>query len=348
MKQLLRPIVLLSVFLIFIFGTNYFVDPANVFNEKYEETLVDILVGGHSASGVENMDDRRFIELMAKKRTKPIDTLVLGSSRTLQITPAVTGDVNTFTAGVTGSDLRDCISGYFLFKDAGFTPSKVVLSLDFWYLSRANMDARALTEGYTKFCTKENLTPVKTSSAKMNKVKTFFSFTYFQSSIDYLVKGKHSTLPMATDSFYTDLAVKRPDGSYGYEESIRNATQETIDLDAKNKRLVDTIAANFTQLDKDLSQQLDSFIGYLSDQGVEVRLLLSPVHPIYYDYIKEKREDYSLIFESEAYYRSLGEKYGVSVYGSFDPEKVGLTRADFYDAIHPTEEALMKYYDLTL
>lgn len=35
----------------------------------------------------------------------------------MQVTSELTGDPNTFCAGVTGADLRDCISIYRLFRE---------------------------------------------------------------------------------------------------------------------------------------------------------------------------------------------------------------------------------------
>lgn len=348
MKKIFRPVALLLAFLTFIFLFNYLVDPANVFYERYEETVADILLSGNNAEGVENMDDRRFLRLYASSRTQPIDTLVLGSSRAMQITRAVTGDPNTFVAGVTGSDLRDCISAYFLFENEGFRPKTVVLSLEFWYLSQGNMDTRALTEEYEIFCRKIGSTPVVTTSASLNKLKNFFSFTYFQSSVEYLVKGKRKYLPFATTETNAVSAVKRVDGSYGYEESLREQSQAVIDSSARDKQVVDNIAAGFSGVSPSLSEQLDAFVGYLQQQGIQVRLLLSPVHPLYYDYMLENPDVYSIVFDSESFYRSVGGHYGVSVYGSFSPALVGANNYDFYDEVHPRESAVARYYNLEI
>lgn len=346
MKQLIRTLLLLAAFLAVVFGVNFVVDPANVFYHAYEETVSDILASGHSAAGVENMDDRRFLQLYAQKRTTALNTLILGSSRTMQITSAVTGDPNSFVAGVTGSDLRDCISAYFLFEKAGFDPSTVVLSLEFWYLSRGNLDSRALTDGYNEFCRQQEITPVKTGSAQLSKLKNFFSFPYFQSSVEYLAKGRKKTLPSETDEKYAELAVKRPDGSYGYEKALREASQTEVDRHAADKRVADNLAAGFTHVDENLCAALKAFVQYLTSEGKEVRILLSPVHPDYYALMLEQPETYQIVFEAQRYYHALGEAYKVPVYGSYDPAALGITNADFYDEIHPTEQALMGYYNL--
>lgn len=347
MKQLLRLISMLLAFLFVVFSINFIADPANIMNQAYEQKLVDILVSGKNAANVENMEDRRFLQLYSKARIQPVDTLVLGSSRTMQITPAVTGDENTLAASVTGSDLRDMINSYFLFENEGFTPHTVVLSPEMWYLSEGNFDDRAHTEGYNRFCKQVGLEPFRTESARMNQIKNFFSFSYFQSSIKYLVKNKlKKPLPIAIDGRWADTPVKRVDGTYGYESAFREMPQAKVDQSAADKQIVDNISNRFTGISMGLYDQLDAFVAYLQQKGITVRLLLSPLHPDYYHFMESQPDTYEQAFETERLYRNLAEKYGIRLYGSFNPDVLGLTNADFYDAIHPKEEALMRYYNL--
>lgn len=348
MKKVLRLLLMLLLFLAAVFLFSFLVDPANVFYARYDQTVAEILASGHSAEGVENMDDRRFLTLYANLRTQPIDTLVLGSSRAMQITPAVTGDPNTFVAGVTGSDLRDCISAYELFAQKGFAPKTVVLSLDFWYLSAGNLDSRAMTDGYEQFCRDNGLAPLESGSAKLSRIKNFFSFSYFQSSVEYLARGKHKTLPTPTDAAFSVKALRRPDGSYGYEQALRDRTQAEIDQSASDKQIADNIAAGFTGIDQGLCDQLETFVRTLTAQGIHVKLLLSPVHPIYYAYMQAHPDTYSVVFDTERFCRALAARTGAAVCGSYDPSALGVTGSDFYDEVHPRTEALQKYYDLAL
>lgn len=346
MKDLLRLLCLLLVFPAAVFGFSYLVDPANVFYDAYEETLVEILLSGQNAEGVQNMDDRRFLRLYAAQCTDAPETLVLGSSRAMQITAAVTGSDHTFVAGVTGSDLRDVIGAYILFEQQGKLPKTVVLSLEMWYLSAGNLDNRALAPEYEAFCNARGLQPLKTESAELSRYKNFFTFTYFQSAVEYAVKnGLHKQLPTPTNAVYAAAPVKRADGSYGYEEALRNRPQSAVDQDAADKQIVDNIERYFTGVDADLCAQLDAFVDHLQQKDIEVKLLVSPVHPDYYAYMLQNPERYATVFETEAYYRQLAANHGLALYGSFDPAAVDVTAADFYDAVHPKESALQRYFN---
>ena len=346
MKDLLRLICLLLVFPLAVFSFSYAVDPANVFYDEYEETLVQILLSGQNAEGVQNMDDRRFLRLYAQQRTAAPHTLVLGSSRAMQITPAVTGSADTFVAGVTGSDLRDVIGAYELFEQQGLAPQTVVLSLEMWYLSAGNLDNRALAPEYEAFCTRQGLQPLRTASAELSRYKNFFTFTYFQSAVSYAAQnGLQKQLPTPTGEVYAATPVKRADGSYGYEEAFRTRPQAVVDRGAADKQIVDNIAAYFTGVDEGLYAQLDAFVTHLQQQGVQVRLLVSPVHPDYYAYMLQNPQRYATVFDTEERYRQLARNHGLALYGSFDPTAVGASAADFYDEVHPKESALLRYYD---
>ncbi|MBQ7859377.1 MAG: hypothetical protein IJ347_04505 [Faecalibacterium sp.] len=346
MKNLLRLTGLLLMFLAVVFSVNYAVDPANLMHAEYEQTLAEILASGQNAANVDNMDDRRFVKLYAEQRTQPVDTLVLGSSRSLQITAQVTGVQNTVTAGVTGSDLRDVISNYFLFEQAGFSPSEVVLSLDFWYLSEGNLDGRANVEGYEAFCGQIGSKPLKTGSGRLAQLKNFFSFSYFQSSVDYLLKnGFVKAMPTATDQEWAKGAIKRADGSYGYAEGYRTRSQKAVDEAAAMVRIADTLAAGFSGVNPALCTQLEAFVQYLQQKGIQVRLLLSPVHPDYYAYMQQRPQQYAQVFESERFYRQMAQRLGLAVYGCYDPAALGAENVDFYDELHPREAALLRYYN---
>ena len=79
------------------------------------------------------------------------------------------------------------------------------------------------------------------------------------------------------------------------------------------------------------------------DDGVTVEIQLAPFHPIYYNYMTVT-ESFEEILSTEEYYHGLAEKYSIKCYGSYNPEKFGMTSIDFYDAQHPTAEGIYKYY----
>lgn len=45
-----------------------------------------------------------------------------------------------------------------------------------------------------------------------------------------------------------------------------------------------------------------------------------------------------MVVESEEFIRSFAEKRNINVIGSINPQAIGATDGDFYDALHPKRE----------
>lgn len=351
MKRFLKGALCFLPFVILIVGVNFYADPANVLRTGYERTVAEILAGGENASNLRNMDDRLFMEEYVSLRKEPIGTLVLGSSHSMQITKELTGDENTFCAGMTGADLRDCISAYRLFRENGFTPERVILVVDCWFLCEETQEPRAMTDGYEAFCKENGLMPVQTEAARFSlkkltqKWSQAVSLPYFQSSLDYLKKGlQNDRDPVATDSFYTDTDMRRADGTYCYNQELRNVQEDQTHDRAVNYIIATPeFAKNFTTVSANLENQLIAFITSMQEDGVQVALMLPPFHPEYYTYMTQT-ELYTKILMVEPVVQQIAETCGVRLFGSFDPSKCGLSALDFYDGLHCSDQAMYRFY----
>ena len=343
-KKLLRSLGLLVLFLAVVFGINLAVDPANILNRKYAGEAAKIMAEGRNVTNLQNMDDRQLIREYAQLCTGPIDTLVMGSSRSMQVTRALTGEENTFCAGVTGADLRDAISTYVLFRENGILPKKAVYCVDYWFLSAGNLDSRAMTEGYETFCKAYGYTPFRITSRTQAAMKEMFSFSYFQSSVKYLLDRRGALQLEAVDAADNLYGTRRADGSYSYEESYRLRPAADVDGDAQNAVIFgNTTEYNFTGVSAELQAQLEGFIAMMQEDGVEVILQLAPYHPIYYNHMAADAQ-HAAVLATEDYFYSLEQTLGVQCFGGYDPADFGMTGADFYDAQHPSTEGIYAYY----
>ena len=342
-KKLLKSLLLLSAFIFVILFTNLLVDPGNIFGNDYAMKAAEIVASERNVTNLENFDDRDFLQCYVPLRKEDVDVLVLGSSRSMQVTKELTGVPATFCAGVTGSDLRDCIGAYMLFRENSLIPDKVVFCAEYWFLSSGNLDSRALTDYYEKFCSMTDNTAFKTPSLKRKKLKELFSFTYFQSSLKYLISSENKLELEATDNPDNTYPTRRNDGSYSYEESYRNRPIKEVENDAYNSTISNTLARSFTGIDSQLVKQLEDFIVFMQNDGVEVSIQLSPVHPTYYAHMTQS-PDYTEIISTEDYYYSLEEKLDINCYGSLNPNLFSMVSSDFYDAQHPTALGIYKYF----
>ncbi len=354
MKKILKAALCFVPFVLAVVLMNVYADPANVLRTGYEKQVAQIMADGQNAANLSNMDDRTLMKIYAGLRTQPIDTLVLGSSHSMQVTSEVTGDKNTFCAGVTGADLRDCISVYRLFKEKGFKPEKIILVCDYWFLCEDTVEDRAMTDGYIEFCRENGFNAVGTSNLVLERAnQTFqklsqaFSLPYFQSSVQYVSKGlQKQRAPLASSDFYTDTDMRRADGSYCYSAQFRDTVTYEAEAD---KRVSDVIsvmpaeARSFTSVSKQLVKQLSAFIAEMQADGANVEMMLPPFHPDYYEYMLTQTA-YEPVLATQSVFEKAAHDSAVKLYGGYNPTELGLDKYDFYDALHCSDKAVAKFY----
>lgn len=351
MKRVLKSALIFLPFVLLIVCVNVYADPANVLNFGYEQQIAEILASGKNVENLRNMDDRSFMKEYVKLRTEPVGTLGLGSSHSMQLTKELTGDDAFFGAGVTGADMRDCISIYRLFRDKGLIPQRVILSVDYWFMSEGTFETRAMTDGYKQFCRDHGLRPLASDwltsiLQKLEKKGEAISIPYFQKSLQYMKKGLHRFRdPIPTDVHKSSGNMRRADGSFCYEEWYREAPQEDINLRAEGNIVSKPeFARGFNGVSKELEKQLEAFLDEMISDGVEVAVFFSPYHPAYYDHMASSNDNYIEILDTERIVTEIAQRHGVKVFGSFNPHVLGLTEADFYDGLHCTEEAMYQFY----
>ena len=356
MKRLLKSALYFLPLAALLIVVNWYADPANVLRGGYEQRAAEILAGGDNADNLRNMDDRAFIKAYAALRTQPVGTLALGSSHSMQLTKELTGDADFFCAGVTGADLRDCISIYRLFRESGLAPKRVILVADAWFLCENTLEGRAMTDGYIDFCEEHGFTPCGVGGRSLinwgwiNRKANLFSIPYFQSPVDYLKKGLHRTRDaVPTQAHLAEGPMRRADGSYCYEAPFRDAPIENVRRLANDCIIVPPqFARDFTGISEGLVQQLRAFLRELREDGVEAAIMLPPYHPIYYAHMAENTGLYANILATQEVFRALAAEQDMPVFGSNNPAECGLEETDFYDALHCREESMYRFYPQNL
>lgn len=351
MKQLVKAALCFLPLLLLVVAVNWYADPGNAIRSDYEKKVAVIMARGENAANIGNMDDRALMRAYLPMRTQPIDTLVLGSSHSMQITPRLTGDVNTFCAGMTGADLRDVISVYALVRQNGFVPKRVILVADSWFISEGVQEKRAMTEGYLAFCKQRGFEPVQTDTSalvrqQIEKKMQIFSIPYFQSSLNFLQSGGHRLRePVATTQPYAESSMRRADGTYVYDAEYRNLDNGYADQNVSDmKRVMPEFARNFDGISQRLVEQLRAFLQQLRADGCEVVMMLAPFHPDFYEYMVQPDSGYQGVLETEQAFVQIAQQEGVRLFGSYSPEACGLTAKDFYDGLHCTEQAMQQFY----
>lgn len=342
--RVLRGAALFLPLLALVAFVNVTVDPASLFQRDYEYSAAQIVASGHNAANLKNMDDRAFQKDCAELLPAAPGTLVLGSSRCLQVTARIAGDAALFNAGVTNGDLRDSISLYELYKGLGKAPRRVILMSDYCAFNPQKLDARAYTDGYADFARRTGTQEMKTRRSR-EKWRQLFAPTYFQSALAYLEAGGGAgDRPVASDEYEAGTDMRRADGSYSYNAGFRSQT--AAERVAGGWVTAGNIEYNMGAYEADsevLRSQFELFVAEMLADGVEVVLLLPPINPYMYD-LMAADPDYAGELALEGYFKGFAARNGLATVGSYDARALGLTEDDFYDALHCSLEATARYW----
>lgn len=344
LRRVLKGALLFVPLLVLVMAVNVTVDPASLFQQGYEEEVARIVTDGSNAAELKNMDDRLYQQLCAQMLPQAPHTLVLGSSRSMQLTAKGLDCEGLFNAGVTNGDLRDMISIYLLYKSLDKLPQRVVLMTDYCMFNPGKLDARAYTEGYAAFArstgTPEMKTPVYSNHKKWLQL---FSLSYFQASLDYLEAGGGNKHPVPTTAYECDSDMRRSDGSYSYGLTFRGMTDEQKRENTATMPIhIEFYMGSYEPNSDTLRTQFEQFVALLQADGVEVVFLLPPIHPaMYQSMLNDDR--FAAQVGLEDYFRAFAQAGGISTVGSYDAVRLGLTELDFYDMLHCSLEATNRY-----
>ncbi|MCI6639930.1 MAG: hypothetical protein MSH10_03945 [Pygmaiobacter massiliensis] len=355
-KGMVKTLVKLLLFLplaLLVVCVNFQVDVSGLFQgDQFEREIAQKLLEGESISHFEKLDERQILRLYIQNMPQRYDTLVVGSSRGLQITKEIAGcDGLFYNAGMTGEDYADilCTISWLVRYDR--LPEHMIMVLDPWILS-ANKDAKgkysdqntaneflATVLGFDVAYT-PNTTPFYTEA--------LFSLDYFQGNIAYYF-GDHSgeDRPSVVEGDVYDQAteIKMLDGTLLYTREFREQSQQAVDNDAAFRATMPFIMCDqYPVPDQTLTEQFTALVDFLQGQGVELTFVLTPFHPDYYQHVFTHMDTEGGVIYSEEFFRALAELKGIDFYGSYDPAKANCDNTDFYDGLHVRRESISKFF----
>jgi hypothetical protein len=333
---LLKTVLLFLPLIITLVLVNYFSDSANLFDNSYERKIAQIISEGYNVTNISNYDERLVQkELVRLKKTSP-DIIVVGSSRTMLITSHHFNGYSLMNNSVSGASIEDIIAVYQLYADKSFYPKKIILGIDPWTFNENNdqMRWKSLTHEYNRFHGND-----KQPNNSNNKYKELFSISYFQSSIKFLPKRLNgNSQPLATSKSLNVSNTKLADGSLVYSKLYRDATSEQVT--SKANRFIQNDIYSLTKFNT-ISERIYSdfalLINSLKNNNIEIILFLTPYHPTVYELIKRK---YPMVLKTEDLIIEFANENKLTLFGSFNPSKIGLDKEHFYDGMHCNENGI--------
>ena len=354
---------LLTPILAFMVVFSYTVDCSGLFQGALApRRIVDLMLQGYDVTNYDQMDEREVVQLFAQDVPEAPEVIGIGSSRVLQFTSELVGSDSFFNMGVTGADVRDCMTSYYKMVTYGKTPRVLIWSIDPWvfYGSEAAFDERADAELYDEFLT--NVLGVETDYEAPDPVELWKALAepaYFQGNVDYYFKNRgQATItdadgnpidfnPVEGDPMRQTTNIKRADGSVLYFEEFRERPVDQVlaDAAAASTTFNSVHMEGFDALSDTQCQAFDAFVRYARSQGTTVVLVLSPWHPYLYNYLLNEPDLHKGFFQVEAWVRQYCAQNDVPLYGSYDPTLIdGLTEEDFFDGLHCKGSGIAKFF----
>ena len=320
---------------------SYNVDRSGLFQgDLAPREVANLLLESKDVTNFEQMDERQVVRLYIQNLTEETtpEVIGLGSSRVLQFTRDIIGSDRFFNLGVTGADVWDVMTTFYLMDKEGRLPKTVVWSVDPWVLygGENSLDSRADADLYKEFL--QEILHIDTGYQEPDKVELWKALAepaYFQGNVDYYLQSRNgqalddsgNAIPfqeVTGDPYDQPTAIKRGDGSILYSASYRGRDAAEISADAMLQLgTFDSLhMEGFTQLDETRCKAVMAFIQYLRSRDVNVILVLSPFYPTLYQELFNQYTysgQHSGFFQVESWLRSYAASENIPLIGSYDP-----------------------------
>ena len=286
----------------------------------------------------ENLDERKFMEGRLYYPLSPVNSVVVGSSRVMQINSSVIGeDIQNFA--VSSASIEDDIA-FGLEALAKLNYENIYISADPWILN--------LNDGQNRYQSvddlfrywlkrmRSNLSPIPFLNNDARDENGPSESNYFRSLRKFITQYYQNNVPSHGD--IEAEAKKSYDGSHIYNERYVLSSSENISVGFRG--LLNYPMDEFAY-DNEAISNLESFVSYLKAKNVKVTLVLSPYHPQLYQLMEAEKH---IFLELESWYRDFAVENEIQIVGSYNGGLVGCNGDEFYDEMHPKNSCMIKLF----
>ena len=360
MKKFILNLLIYFPVLIIIVAVNYFVDPGHRYARKnYVSVIVKMLDQGHVTNVDDNFDERELKLLLAADRAKTaVDMLILGSSRAMLISEKLFPGKTCLNLSVSGAGMNDEAALFQACLRNQIQMKRVILLVDPHFFNETNngFPGKALEHDYQEYLQasgktgsgEKPLTPQGNGISALKAIEDFFSKldrkmnvlspSYFQKAIQHLITKEGSSL-CNTEHYDNRGNTIHTDGSWSYNETFRNQTQEEIDRLGMHYHYKGW--DHYHSLSQQKIEELEKLISYIKRNGCDVLILNSSYHPYTYKRLTTLKE-YRCMKTAMDFIPEFAAAHRLQTIGTFDPAKSHCDKTDFYDAMHMSTQGIEK------
>lgn len=323
---------------------NCFVDGVGLFrlNKGLKYAAANLLNGKMIAGSLGGYDERELQKLIVEHSPREREMITIGSSRNMLVRKRfIHGNIDFFNHSMAAASLEDYIAIAGLYRINGDFPKTVVLGIDPWIFNRNNGLTpwwTSLSYSYKRMVEEIYGRPIEVDPSQPNRYLQLINLDYTIENYRFLRKGKRLYV---TDTVQIDDFVREPDGSIHFPYKLRLKKDERT-----HPYPLDATPLGYLNHFESLSgfDLFEDFIRYLKKKGVEVVLLLLPLHPAAYKLCAESRQ-YQIVMIIEKDLNDLALRNNILLIGSYDPGKYKLEGKDFFDDTHGHEIVAKKVWE---
>lgn len=281
-------------------------------------------------------DDRILNAEIIKRLPACPDTVVLGSSRCMQLRNEYFPGRTFFNHAMRRGVLEDLICVWQLYRRRGWRPKRAMIGVDAWLLDGNYWKEywQVLRPAYKEIQTDWNLPSGQEGDAGagipgVNRWKRLLASATAWSGV-YFFKTKLDGLPEL---------VRRSDGSVSYHETFRERPAAQV-----METIQKSVSFPKHPVSPEMELLLEKFVERLHAEGVEVTIVIPPYHPTFYrlvgrnaagNRIEGYHEYLATLKEVQRTIRGIADKISARVMGGFDPAGVDAKDDEFFDWMHP-------------
>lgn len=284
----------------------------------------------------QNLDERKFNFARLEGELQGFQTIVVGSSRVMQMDSLLLGS-RSLNLAVSGASIEDHVA----FAGEGIAkvkPERMIIGLDPWLIN--------LYDFQDRWRSVESLYNYWEPKLRDHNQFSGTELSYFSENApipeeDSLWYGIYKTINIVDDLVPVSRnpearAKKSHDGSYIYNLEYTSRSEEAIEAEFD---LLLNYAMHDFKLDSKAEQALIDLVYWAQKKNVEVIFVLPPYHPGLYSLMATKNP---IILELETRFLELARKHGIEILGSYNPQRVGCTEKEFYDGMHPNSKCMAR------
>lgn len=349
--------------IVLLLAVNIYGDAGNIFHSPVDVTAEALLAGypAYVASG--NLSERELRYRYICRMSGDVECLIMGASTVMCVTSEDVGEEKFVNLGNSNGRLEDILAYLgtmkLLAKDKHIR--RIILGPSEYWFNKKMFDrdydekTRQVLKPYTDYMF-DTINGKDTADRKfypadfgggIYEFNPLFSISYFQANVNYLADTDMLNLQrsgIVRDNKYEGYYYM-PDGSWVYGKTVILQNENDVILIA-GKHVLDTnLLDRYTEhIDPDLRRNFEKLVQYLIAHEITVEIYLIPLAPALWDRLDTKKHPF--FPELEEYLIRIAEKYSLRIIGSYNPYKVGITNADFYDARHVRRGHISRYFDL--